>query len=40
MEVENYNLFSNDNKQKIKEFCDKYDLPEPTFFAGITGEFE
>jgi len=37
--VQNYDLFPDEEKQKVKEFCNKYDLPKPTFFAGIVGEF-
>ena len=39
IEVEDYNCFSNDQKNKMKEFCEKYNLPKPTFYAGIDGEY-
>jgi hypothetical protein len=39
MEVKDYDLFSEEQKQKVKEFCGKYDLPKPTFYACIIGEF-
>ena len=38
-EVKDYNLFNEDDKQKVKDFCVKYNLPQPTFYAGIYGEF-
>jgi hypothetical protein len=40
IKVKDYNLFSDNEKQKVKDFCNKYYLPEPTFYAGIDGEFE
>jgi hypothetical protein len=40
MEVEDYNLCTEDDKQKVKNFCNKFNLPKPTFYAGIDGEYE
>ena len=37
--VKDYDLFTEDDKQKVKDFCLKYNLPTPTFYAGIYGEF-
>lgn len=37
--VKDYELFTENDKQKVKDFCIKYNLPEPTFYAGIIGEF-
>jgi hypothetical protein len=28
------------NMESVKDFCEKYNLPKPTFFGGIIGEFE
>jgi len=38
-EVKDYDLFTEDDKQKVKDFCLKYNLTQPTFYAGIYGEF-
>jgi hypothetical protein len=40
MEVKEYITFSEVHKQAVKNFCDKYSLPNPTFYAGINGELE
>lgn len=38
--VPDYNTFSEDDKKKVDNFCIRYKLPTPTFYAGISGEFE
>jgi hypothetical protein len=35
MRVEDYDKFTEAQKQQVKKFCEKYNLPEPTFYAGI-----
>jgi hypothetical protein len=35
--VKDYSTF---NTLYVREFCKKYSLPNPTFYAGITGELE
>lgn len=40
MEVNDYNSFNEDHKKVVNDFCDKYNLPKPTFYAGIAGELE
>jgi hypothetical protein len=40
MEIKDYNLFSESDKKTVKDFCEEYDLPDPTFYAGIIGELE
>lgn len=36
MKVEEYTDFTQGQKQKVDEFCKKYDLPKPTFYAGLS----
>lgn len=39
--VDEYEMFLNHTKmKKVNNFCEKYNLPKPTFFGGIIGEFE
>ncbi len=38
--VDEYNSFDYKLKEQIDEFCNKYSLDKPTFFASIVGEFE
>lgn len=38
MVVTDYNLFTESQKEVMKKLCVYYNLPEPTFYAGITGE--
>jgi hypothetical protein len=39
--VDDYVKFLNSEAmEEMKEFCKKYDLPEPTFYGGICGEYE
>ena len=38
--VLDYNKFTEEKKEKVKDFCNKYNLESPTFFAGIIGEYE
>jgi hypothetical protein len=41
--VNDYEGFINNETEKmnnVKAFCEKYDLPKPTFFAVIIGEYE
>lgn len=33
--VEDYDTFTDTQKQQVKYFCEKYNLQEPTFYAGI-----
>jgi len=40
MEVKDYNTFSEVHKKVVNDFCKQYNLPKPTFYAGITGELE
>lgn len=41
MIVEDYSQFLNSQRMKdMQEFCKQYKLPEPTFYAGICGEYE
>lgn len=35
MPVEDYDKFTDTQKQQVKYFCKKYNLQEPTFYAGI-----
>ena len=39
-EVKEYDKVSSEEKEKVKTFCEKYNLGEPTFYAGICGEEE
>ena len=38
--VKDYIKFTEIQKEKVINFCKKYNLPEPTFFGAIIGEFE
>lgn len=38
MKVEDYNLFSNEFKNRVEDFCNVYNLQKPTFYAVINGE--
>jgi len=38
--VKDYNTFKEAHKIKVINFCKKYNLPEPTFYGAIIGEFE
>lgn len=38
--VKDYNIFNEKNKNYVKDFCERYNLPQPTFYAGITGELQ
>ena len=41
VEVNDYEKFVvSDDVRKMKEFCERYKLPEPTFYGGMCGEFE
>lgn len=40
MEVGDYNKFTDNDKRKVINFCKKYNLQEPTLYAGIKGELE
>lgn len=40
MEVKDYNSFSEVHKKVVIDFCQKYNLPKPTFYSGISGELE
>lgn len=40
IEVDNYETFDNITKAQVYEFCNKYNLSKPTFYAGINGELE
>lgn len=39
-EVKDFQSIKQDEIDKIKAFCEKYNLTTPTLFAGIVGEFE
>lgn len=39
-EVKEFDKITIDEKQKVEEFCKKYNLNNPTFYAGIIGEYE
>ena len=38
--VNNFERVTQKEKEKVKEFCEKYNLTSPTFYAGIVGELE
>lgn len=38
--VKNLKDLTREKKDTIKNFCKEYELPSPTVFAGIIGEFE
>jgi len=38
--VNNFERVTQKEKEKVKEFCEKYNLTTPTFYAGIVGELE
>lgn len=40
VEVEDYDLFTDDLKKGVENFCKLYNLPKPTFYASINGEYE
>jgi hypothetical protein len=40
MEVMEYDIFTDAEKEKVHTFCEKYNLQSPTFYAGISGELE
>lgn len=35
MDIKNYDLFSESDKKIVSDFCKCYDLPNPTFYAGL-----
>ena len=39
LEVKDFNNITDIEKDKVTNFCDKYNLGIPTFYAGIIGEF-
>ena len=39
-EVDEYDKITVKEKQKVEMFCKKYNLNNPTFYAGIVGEYE
>lgn len=39
-EVKEFDKITRDEKQKVEAFCNEYNLNNPTFYAGIMGEFE
>lgn len=40
LEVKEYNDVKSEDKERVRLFCGKYNLSEPTFYAGIMGELE
>lgn len=40
LEVKEYEKITNEEKDKIKKFCDTYNLGDPTYYAGMIGEYE
>lgn len=40
MIIDDYDLDNKIIKNKVIRFCKKYKLPNPTYFAGMIGEYE
>jgi Cft2 family RNA processing exonuclease len=40
LDVYDFERVTQKEKEKVKEFCEKYNLTTPTFYAGIVGELE
>jgi len=40
MIVDDYETVNKTEMERVKLFCEKYNLTKPTFFAGIIGEYE
>jgi len=38
--VDDYEEFSNKDKDKVNKFCKKHKLEKPTFYGGLIGELE